>query len=74
MSSGLNENSEGKMKAEIKLYCDPKLKDVLADLAEAARLPLSDFIVKKLAGMAGRKDLSTIPRKKMGRPITRSAS
>lgn len=73
MSHGSNGNPEAKVKTEIKVYCDPDLKNLLADAAEAANLPLSDFIVKRLAKSVGRPDLAVIPRKKMGRPITRSA-
>lgn len=74
MTQGLSGKSEQRMKTEIKIYCDPALKNVLADLADEAELPLSDYIVRKLAKMAGRSDLQEIPRKRLGRPITRSAS
>lgn len=74
MASGINGKTEDKVKTEIKLYCDPELKKLAGLAARKAELPLSDYIVKVLAYKLNRKDLSKIPRKIMGRPLSSSAS
>ena len=57
-----------KMTADIRVYCDPALKDLAGKAADAQNLPLSEFVVKALAIYLKRPDLVDIPRKKSGRP------
>jgi hypothetical protein len=68
MTTENSKRTEGKMKTEIKLYCDPELKRLLGRRSDVAELPLSDFIVKVMAEYIDHPELAKIPRKKMGRP------
>lgn len=61
------ELEESKLTAEISVYCDPRLKEILGGLADAASFPLSEYIVQILAEKVQRPDLAKIPRKRMGR-------
>jgi hypothetical protein len=60
--------AEGKMVAEIRVYADPRLKDLAGDAADREGLPLSEYVVKVLAQQLGRPELAIVPRKKSGRP------
>ncbi len=57
-----------KMAAEIKVYCDPRLKDEAGKAADVAGLPLSEWAARVMAEAIGRTDLAKIPRKSIGRP------
>lgn len=48
--------------------CLPELKELIGQMADAAQMPLGEYVVKVLADHAGRPDLATIPRKHPGRP------
>jgi len=56
------------MTADIRVYCHPDLKDLAGRAADAAELPLSEFVAKVLAEKLGREDLGIIPRKPPGGP------
>ena len=56
------------MTAAITAYGDPELKRLICKEADAANLPLSEFVVKVLAEHLHRPDLAKVPRGKMGRP------
>jgi hypothetical protein len=65
----------GKPKAEVQIVavpitgvCDPELKRLCWQAADAAALPLSEWIARVLAKEIGRPDLAVVPRKKLGRP------
>lgn len=69
MTSGKNKNFEGgKVAAEISVYCDPELKRLAGNAADAAGLPLSEYVAQVLAKEFNRPDLAKVPRKPMGRP------
>lgn len=74
MESGISANEgEGKMTADIRVYCDPKFKNLAGKAADKAGLPLSEYMVKVVAEVLGRPDLAKIPRKSIGRPRKVSA-
>lgn len=57
-----------KVAVDIRVYADPRLKDLAGKRADREGLPLSELVVKALAEYLGRPDLAVIPRKKPGRP------
>lgn len=59
---------DAKLTADIRVYCDPELKRLAGEAADAAKLPLSEFVAKVVAEALGRPDLARIPRKSLGRP------
>jgi len=56
------------MVADIRVYCDPALKALAGKQADAAGLPLSEYVAKVLAERLNRPELAKIPRKPTGRP------
>lgn len=58
----------GKLTAQIHVYADPKLKELMGRVSDKAGLPLSEYIVRLLAEHVGRPELATVPRKQQGRP------
>lgn len=63
-----------KLTAEIRVYCDPLLKDLAGKAADEKQLPLSEFVVQVLAEYLERPELAHVPRKPMGRPRNQLAS
>jgi len=53
---------------QIMVYCSPELKRLAGEWADAAGVPLSEFVVRALAERIERPDLAIVPRKKSGRP------
>lgn len=69
MESGIIANEgDRKMTADIRVYCDPRLKDLAGKAADKAGLPLSEFIVQLIAKGLRKPELAKIPRKSIGRP------
>lgn len=62
------------MVADIRVYADPRLKDLAGEAADREGLPLSEFVVKVLAERLGRPELALVPRKRPGRPRKRAAA
>lgn len=60
--------TDKRMTADIRVYCDPRLKDLAGRASDKAGLPLSEYIVRVLANHLGRPKLGKIPRKSIGRP------
>lgn len=67
-SKKLNSLEGGKLAADITVYCDPELKQLAGQAADAAGVPLSEYVAQVLAKEFNRPDLAKVPRKKMGRP------
>ena len=59
---------DSKLTADIRVYCDPELKRIAGEAADAAGLPLSEYVVQALAEHLARPDLAKVPRVSMGRP------
>lgn len=57
-----------KLSAEISVYCDSELKQLAGKAADAAGVPLSEYVAQVLARELKRPDLGKIPRKRLGRP------
>ena len=56
------------MAAAIRIYADPRLKELAGQRADKEGIPLSELVVRALAVFLDRPDLAAIPRKPMGRP------
>lgn len=56
-------------RAEIKVYCEPELKDALKILAKSREMTLTAMIVYDMAGIAKRPELGKVPQNDIGRPI-----
>lgn len=72
MGSGVVLSEESKLTADIRVYCDPALKEVAGAEADKAGIPLSEFVAQALASFIGRPDLASVPRKPSGRPKTKN--
>lgn len=55
------------------LPISPELKNAIGDKADAANLPMNEWVARVLAEMLGRPELAAIPRKSMGRPRKETA-
>lgn len=57
------------MIADIRVYCDKRLKQIASDMADREQIPLSELVVRALAAYTSApEELATIPRKSPGRP------
>ncbi|MDE2107353.1 MAG: hypothetical protein KGL39_59710 [Patescibacteria group bacterium] len=61
-------DEDKKLTAEIRVYCDPRLKEAAGKAADEARLPLNEYVARVLAEHLGTPQLGSIPRKSFGRP------
>ena len=64
-----NFNGEDKLTADIRVYADPRLKELASDVARKEGIPLSELVVRALAAFIGHPELAAIPRKAWGRPL-----
>lgn len=55
------------MLVDIRVYADPRLKDLAGKEADKRGIPLSELVVRALADYLGRPELATVPRKAPGR-------
>jgi hypothetical protein len=57
---------------DIRVYCDPRLKDLAIDAASSQGVPLSELVVRALAKYLNQPELAKVPRISIGRPPLRS--
>lgn len=58
------------MTADIRVYCDPRLKELAAVAAHEQGVPLSELVVRALVKyIKAPKGLEKIPRLAIGRPL-----
>jgi len=55
------------MVADIRVYADPRLKELAGQEADKRGIPLSELVVRALAEYLSRPDLAIVPRKIPGR-------
>lgn len=54
--------------ATLTLPVDAELKELIADAAEKADMPMNEWVARLAAKALGRPELAKIPRKSFGRP------
>ena len=52
----------------VQVKLNPELYDLLGKLADSAKVPMGEYLVRLVAEKAARPELGYVPRKRMGRP------
>jgi hypothetical protein len=68
-TTNIEEKNVTKMTADIRVYCDPRLKELASEAADKEGIALSELVVRALAAfIKAPKGLEKVPRISFGRP------
>lgn len=67
------DKEDAKLTADIRVYCDPRLKALAVKESLRRKIPLSELVVQALAAFLDREDLAEVPRMPPGRPLKEAA-